>query len=96
MIMPQFFTTAVPLIVVASFVLTPFILFRTNPEHETNLDTVSRLAGVALPGGALNVKTSAHFIEINSIYTAEMSRRVVMGKPSSGSKQTKSGPIEQD
>lgn len=48
-----------------------------SPTEEENLEEVIRkTGGYGLPTGSLNFRRSAHFIEINSIYGAEMTRRV--------------------
>lgn len=47
------------------------------PLNEENLgEVIQNSGGYGLPTGALNFRKSAHFIEINSIYGAEMTRRV--------------------
>ncbi len=60
-----------------SALMFPFFFYRSDPDLPVNLEDISGIAGAALPGGALNHRRSAHFIEINSIYSAEMERRVV-------------------
>lgn len=51
--------------------------FNKDDETENNLEEFGRLVdGVRLPTATLNYRTSAHFLEINSIYSAEMLRRV--------------------
>jgi hypothetical protein len=48
-----------------------------NDGYENNLETFGGLIdGVRMPTATLNYRTSAHFLEINSIYSAEMMRRV--------------------
>jgi hypothetical protein len=48
-----------------------------SPTEEENLEEVIRKSGgYGLPTGSLNFRRSAHFLEINSIYGAEMTRRV--------------------
>ena len=45
-------------------------------DNENLGEVITNSGGYALPTGALNFRKSAHFIEINSIYGAEMTRRV--------------------
>ena len=47
-----------------------------------SVNAVNRRLGndVMIPGSSLNHRTSAHFIECNHIYTAEMLRRVIFLK----------------
>lgn len=51
--------------------------FNMDDETENNLEEFGNLVdGVRLPTATLNYRTSAHFLEINSIYSSEMLRRV--------------------
>lgn len=59
-----------------SAVAFPFIVYRTDPDLPASLEDVSAMSGTALPSGTMNLRRSAHFIEINSIYSAEMEKRV--------------------
>lgn len=69
-----------PTICMTLFLFTPMMSewnLGADVTEEENLNEVNqRVLGMNLPTGALNFRKSAHFIEINSIYGAEMTRRV--------------------
>ena len=47
-----------------------------NTKEENLEEVIMRTGGLGLPTGSMNIRRSAHFLEINSIYGAEMTRRV--------------------
>lgn len=75
-ISPQLYLIVYPLATFFIFLAFPFFGLRTDPDLPDSLEDISNIAGLPLPSGALNVRLSAHFLEINSIYAAEMEKRV--------------------
>ena len=52
-----------------------YILFNSRPDRITHL--MRRMGNnLMLPANSMNQRTSAHYIEINYIYGAEMIKRV--------------------
>lgn len=77
MLSPFQYVQIIPYLIGTGVLLIPMSSFLTKfTAEEYTLNDVLALAGdLALPAGTMNTRTSAHFLEINSIYGAEMTRR---------------------